>query len=205
MLNDFIAQVRNRGIARVNRYRVIIPRIPFTTGISDTDRLLSLFCESVTLPGVNINTTEHRMFGEFRRFPYERTYDDVMMNFYLDADFDLKLIFDHWIGKIINPDRRTIQYYKSYITDIILEILPVDETKPVYTLTLYEAYPKTMQSINLNSRNNEPATLSVTFECKYWKANELYGNKSRLGKRPGDPGYVEVADRSQFPPVGVNN
>jgi hypothetical protein len=205
MLNDFIAQVRNRGIARTNRYRVIIPRMPFTTGISDTDRLLSLFCESVTLPGANISTVEHRTFGEFRRFPYEKIYDDVMMNFYIDADFDIKLIFDHWIGKIINPDRRTIRYYKGYVADIILEVLPVSETKPVYTLTMYEAYPKTIQSINLNARNNEPATLSVTFECKYWKANDLYAGKTRFGNRPDDAGYTPVADRSGFPPAGVSN
>jgi hypothetical protein len=130
--------------------------------------MAELFCETVNLPGINIATTPQRIFGEDRQMPYEKIYDPVSMTFYVDTQMTIKTAFDRWIAMIINPDRRTVQYYNTYIRPIEIYIVSVDNQQP-YKITLYEAYPKTIGSINLSSESREVMKLPITFQYKYWK------------------------------------
>lgn len=162
----FKSQVKTRGLARTNRYRVIIP---FPTTDASGIELAELFCESVNIPGTNIATTPQRLFGEVRELPYEKIYDPVSMTFYVDTRMIMKNAFDRWINLVIDPERRTVQYYNDYIRDIEIYVIAVDEQIP-YKITLFEAYPKTIGSINLSSESKEIMKLPITFQYKYWKA-----------------------------------
>lgn len=174
--SNFNNQVRTRGLARTNRYRAVIP---FPTLGNGNIQLAELFCDSVTLPGINIATTPQRVFGEVREMPYEKIYDAVQMTFYVDSQMIIKSVFDQWLSLVINPDSRTVQYYNSYIKDIELYVVNVDQSTP-YKLTLYEAYPKTISPIQMSAESRELMKLTVSFSYKYWKASSAVASAQKL-------------------------
>ena len=93
MLQEFISHVKNSGLARNNRFSVNIG-FPASVTSSYTYRLTSIFCESASIPGYNIATQPHRIFGESREVPYQPMYDPVSLTFLLDTDFTIKTAFE---------------------------------------------------------------------------------------------------------------
>jgi len=101
LINDFIAQIKEGGLARTNRY--IVDFRPPVAGDDDTKRKLVLFCDQVQLPGQNYSTVQNRVFGEFREVPYERIYDNITLTFFVDSGMHVKKVFDNWMDKIADP------------------------------------------------------------------------------------------------------
>lgn len=165
MIREFLAEVKTRGLARTNRYEVRIPNFP-SAGQRNA-RLLSLFCDAVNLPGMNIATTPNRFYGDAYEMPYERMFDPVTLSFYMDSGLELKTGFDIWMARIINPETRELNYYKNYVQDIEIRVINVDESEP-YGLKLYEAYPKSINSIQLDATGREVMKLQVTMQYRYW-------------------------------------
>ena len=89
-LNDFISLVKLGGLARTNRYTVLFSKF------GEQSRDVLLLCDQVQLPGTNFNTSDMRTYGEVRKAPYERLYDDVNMSFYVDTGLTVKKFFDDW-------------------------------------------------------------------------------------------------------------
>lgn len=170
MIKDFISQVKSRGLARTNRYEVVIT-FPNSVG-GGIRAIANLFCDSVTLPGCNIATTPMRTFGEIREMPYERMYDSVTMSFYVDADMRIKKAFQGWMDLIHNPDTRTMGYYNDYTRPVQIYVTNVDDTTP-YMLTLFEAYPKTINSHQLDTASREVMKMTLTMQYKYWNSNVI--------------------------------
>lgn len=163
MINQFINEVKNRGLARVNRYEVVIvfPTAPGTV------RVANLFCDAVTLPGANISTTPARVFGETREMPYEKIYDPVTMSFYIDSDLEIKKAFEEWMEMIFNTKTRTLGYYRDYTRPVEIYVKGLSDESP-YKLTLHEAYPKTINSIQLDANGKEVMKMTLTMQYKYW-------------------------------------
>lgn len=166
MISDFISEVKTRGLARVNRF-VVTVSLPTTT--ADEDRLVSLFCENTSLPGMNIATTPHRINGESRELPYERTFETIQLSFYVDSGMAVKAGFDGWMNSVVDPVSRNINYYENYIRNMTIDVLNVEE-EIVYTVTLFEAYPKSVSAIQLDNGGKDVMKLSVTIVYKYWEA-----------------------------------
>ena len=174
MITDFIAAVK-KGMARTNRFTVEI-----SADQSDDAKLITLFCESVSLPGINIATTPHRVYGETREMAYERGFDPVNMTFYVDSNLQVKQFFDAWMGNIVDPFTRQMNYYKNYVKDIKISVYTVDETVAPYELTLYEAYPKTIGTVQLDNNSKDIMKLPVTFAYKYWRTEQITLSKPGL-------------------------
>ena len=167
MITDFISEVRKRGMARTNRYIVYIP---FPTADNDTIKLASLFCESASLPGRNINTTAARTFGETREMPYERSYEPINLTFYVDTEMRIKYMFDKWMDMIVDPTRRTINYYDKFTRDMTVKSLTTNNQVP-YVVNFFEAYPKTVSAIQLSSESKDVMKINVTMVYRYWQAS----------------------------------
>jgi hypothetical protein len=165
MLNDFIAQVKLGSIAKNNRYAVMFSP-PFRVNPETLQKVL-LFCDQVQLPGVNFSTVQNRTFGEFREVPYEKLYDNVSMSFYVDKDMKVKDMFDEWVNAIQDQSTKTFGYYNDYISDMTIEVQDtLDKTR--YEMTLWECYPKTIGSIQLDYANKDIMKLTVNMQYKYW-------------------------------------
>lgn len=189
MITDFISAIKSTGLARTNRYKVTIP---FPTGIgsgNDSIKIVSLFCDSASLPGVNIATNPARTYGESREMPYEKMYDTVVFSFYVDSDLIIKSYFEQWVDKVIDPQTRSVGYYNDYVKDIDIEVYNVDESQSPYYVTLYEAYPKSINAVNIDAASREVMKIAVTMQYKYWRAvNKNVSTTSNLsGSAISDP------------------
>jgi hypothetical protein len=169
-LNDFISQVKSEGIMRNNRYIVTMP-IPNSVGFTGDIRKVLLFCDSIALPGVSLSTTPARTYGELREMPYEKLFSSVPMSFYVDNSMHVKQLFDKWQGAVQDPNSRNINYYRDYITNIDIDVLDIfDNTR--YQVTLHEAYPKEIGSIQMDYSNRDVMKLGITMNYKYWTSGE---------------------------------
>jgi len=166
MIGNFISEVKNRGLARSNRFEMFVP-FP-TTSTSITSRIGLLFCEATSLPGMTISTATYRFYGEPREMPYERTFDPITVTFYVDTKLDMRRQFEQWMGAIINPTSRTVQYHDSYVRPLYIRALDLNNNAQ-YEMTLYEAYPKAIDAIPLNQGSRDVMRINVTFAYKYWE------------------------------------
>ena len=163
-LNDFITQVKSQGLARTNRYAVYF-NLPWEPDSALRETLL--FCDQVQLPGTNFNTNETRTFGEIRKAPYERLYEDINMSFYVDKEMKNKVMFDYWLNQIQDPWTRNFNYYNDYVTDIVIEVQDLKD-RSRYGVKLFEAYPKSIGAIQLDYAGKDIMKLSVNFAYKYY-------------------------------------
>ena len=173
-LDKFIAGVKVGGIARTNRYSVILtpPESLPVAGSNNGLQLILLFCDQVQVPGLNISTNQNRTFGEFREVPYEKLYGDVQLSFYVDNNLSVKRLFDDWMGLIQNPYTRTFNYYKNYTTSMSINIEDVEDRKR-YEVKLFECYPKTISAIQMDYASKDIMKLQVTMQYKYWKTENF--------------------------------
>jgi hypothetical protein len=166
-LEEFKSAIKTRGLARSNRYVV---KFYVPGGDTDGNQLAELFCEATSLPGMNIATQPHRMFGENREMPYERMYDTITLDFYVDADMKVKRLFDEWINRIVDPTTRSINYYNTYITDMNIQAIGVgNDYDSKYEVDLYEVFPKSIAPIQMSASSREPMRMQVTFQYKWWE------------------------------------
>lgn len=171
MITAFIANVKTRGLAKSNRFQV---NISFPQGLTYpyTSVLSNLFCEVAGLPGYNLSTEPHRMIGESREVPYEPMYEPISMTFHMDSNFELKDAFESWMSYIIDPVTKSHGYYSLYTSRINILVENMDGSVP-YIVTLFEAYPKNMQMINLDNNNKDTMRMTIGFTYKYWRSNSL--------------------------------
>jgi hypothetical protein len=182
-LTDFIGQMTS-GMARTNRYSVgIALPIAISQNIHSGDvEYMQLLCESVTLPSLNVNTTQIRTFGEIREMPTEFNYDPVTLTFYVDGNMIVKNIFDTWIKSVQQGTSRNFSYYNDYICDPMVILVENLADEAVYEYKLYEAWPKTVAAVNMSYEQKDVMKLTVTMMFKHWQ--------SRLVN--GDPGFTPV-------------
>mgnify|MGYP006174320561 CR=1 FL=1 len=192
-LNDFTSQVKKEGLAVTNRYAVVLPNMEG----SDMSRMLLMYCASTQLPGLNNSTTPARTFGEYREMPYERLFEAVNMEFYVDRPMKVKTYFDNWMGQVIDPVTRKFNYYKNYTKDITIFVLDKQD-KNIYGVTLYECYPKTINPIALTAEGKEVMKLGVTLQFRYWRGAQYSKEKLPQGVSDvptGVPAGPRVIDR----------
>ena len=170
-----------------------LPPLPSIPGILDTGapstREMNLLCSSVTLPGKQVMTTERRFGMKFEKVGYSYAVDDISMTFYCMNDYGIKKYLDSWVSTIINEETGEIAYKTDYAKTIKIHQL----RKPligfsknlgplrgslqlgggsVYTVELIDAFPTTIQSIDLN--NELDGLVQITTQISYtrWRPVE---------------------------------
>ena len=199
-INEFVSLVRTEGLARSNRFIVYIyPPLSVSSRIDSTK--LRLYCESVSLPGMNLLTNPVTTYGEQREVVYNRSYEPVNLEFMLDQGMDIKRFFDDWQQQIIHPQSRMVNYYQNYIGSIEIYQLGGDKMESSkYCVRLHEAYPKSVAPISYNYDSKGVTKLSVSIEYKYWSPVEVFGG---IGGEEAQPpefqnGGIGVGSGNQF-------
>lgn len=178
-LNEFISSVKSDGLMRSSRFAVSFS-LPVVIGpgkYSEDLRKVLLYCDNVNLPGLTIETTAAKTFGEVREMPYQKQYDNINMGFYVDNNMSVKLLFDSWMNAIQDPVSRTFNYYKDYTTDITISVYDI-ANKSRYAVTLFQAYPKAINPVQMDYGNKEVMKLSVSMNYKYWQSSALMQSSS---------------------------
>ena len=169
-ISDFVSRMKTGGMARTNRYSIVLTNPKSVVAyVQDMEKIL-LFCDSINLPGININTAQIRTFGEMREMPYEFNYDPIQVSFYVDGQMLIKDYFDQWINSIQRGETRTLNYYKQYICPQMQIYVEDVQDKKTYEVELYEVYPKTVSPIQMGYDQKDIMKIQVTFMFKYWKS-----------------------------------
>ena len=150
-ISSVIAQF-NKGFARPNLFEVDIARV----GAAGKDQsLFRLGCFQAQLPGTNIATTDPKDIG-FRAAAYQKIYSDIILGFYCSGDLTELNFFQEWMNDIVDPTTNHIGYYRNYISTIKIAHINRQDSgdrangEKIATWTLHEAYPKTIDPIQLD-------------------------------------------------------
>ena len=133
---------------------------------------LSYRCEVSQLPGRTFATTDRKTYGPTEKLPYITTYNDIDLTFLLDGDMSQKYFFDSWLD-LVNPKTTNNFNYKSdYSTSIIINQYAVDN-KLTYYAELVDAYPISMNQLDLDWSSDGIHKLTVTFAYTKWYNNSI--------------------------------
>lgn len=183
-LDRFLAEVKNVGIARNNRFAVfftvpfklipqgnllVLPDLPIAGGQADTVARVLLLCEAVSVPGHTFISVPIRTFGEIREAPHELLYQAVPMIFFMDADMKVKYLFDEWRKIIMNPETKRFGYYNDYITQLHIMLFNIDEQE-TYRMICQEAFPKEVQAIHADHNNKDTMRMQVLMQIRNWSS-----------------------------------
>lgn len=183
-LNEFIGEIRGDGLARQNRFSVIITRPKGLLVRGHPVELIQLFCEQAVLPSLAYSSQPIKTYGEDREVIYDRNFEDITLTFLVDRNMSVKAFFDDWSNTIINRNTRLMGFYDDYITTLQIFVQDLND-KDVYVSTIYEAYPKNISQIQLDNNSKDVMKLSITFAYKYHE-NEQFLNEG------GQPEVVSV-------------
>lgn len=180
-ISTFVSQI-STGLARSNKFLVsLTPPSSTLTGLLGQERSsysnsqlqnILLLCDSAQLPGVTVNTTPIRSFGEVREIPYEQNYEPITLSFFVDAQMSVKKLFDNWLLSTQIGDTRKFNYYDTYTSPLTIYVQDMAE-KTRYSVEMYEAYPKTVSAVQMDYANKDVMKLQVTMMYKYWRSNQI--------------------------------
>jgi hypothetical protein len=171
-INDFKSSFQ-KDLARPNKFDVSIP-VPLTLipYVKNAKNLIYR-CENANLPGRNFATLEQKIGSNpVEKYPYLTSYNDLDLTFIVDDDMNQKVFFDAWMN-FINPTYNyNFRYKGDYSTAITIN--QYDVTNQIsYSINLYDAYPVSMNQMDLDWSADGYHKLNVTFAYTYYQNNSL--------------------------------
>ena len=206
--NNFLVELPTLGggslASLLGRFANFIPSIPGITGSApqSSSRELNILCESVTMPGKQLLTSE-RVIGNVReKVAYGYAVDDVSMTFYLLNDYGVKNYFDAWMNTVFNNETYEVGYKKDYAKPVKIHQLrkPIIGLSQgigpirinlgvgggsVYSVELLEAFPTTIQQIDFNNEQDGLVRVTVQLSFTNWKTISPSQNFLSLDINPG--------------------
>jgi len=160
---DFAKSIINSqgGVARLNKYRVIMPTL-FIGGDAIT---LDVLCRSATIPGRSITTQQRRTNMKIVEVPNGYINTPVDMIFTETAAYSVSRYLDQWMNRVVDPETFQIEYRDNIVRDIL--VMSTDTMGiPQYIVILQNAWPKVKTQIDL-SDEAENALVSVRAQFEY--------------------------------------
>ena len=184
VLNDILSSFHSEdgGYAVPNRFEVIITR---PGGSATESRKVSMRCESINLPGRNLNsTTDSNIYGPTREIVDGVTYaDDINMTFQASSGLEERVFFEEWQALAFDERSWNVGYYNDYISTVDIYVLDRQDQRR-FGLKLHEAFPKTIGATDLSqSANNELIKLAVTFSFRYWTTLDVERQRPSLSEK----------------------
>ena len=166
MIHQFISSFTG-DLAKPSRFTVTIT-LPANLGVPISARTLSMRCESAVLPGRTIATSDLRIYGPTEKFPYQTSYEDVVLTFICDDSMAEKSAFNSWMDLINPTDSWNFEFKKNYAVDVSIKQFD-NSTNAVHEVILYEAFPIAINQLDLDWSSDAPYhKLSVVFAYTYW-------------------------------------
>jgi len=195
-LDDILAEVGGRGMAKANRYEVFITAPPclytYTVTATASQRTtggryrtqnminhdgvakrISVFCESASLPPTRIITTRQQIFGPPSFHPIGADYggDNLSLTFALDKWYTVKEFFDIWVDSIVGRDDGLVAYASEYLSQGMTISQLDEEDRSHYTAVFEDVFPIAVNPIQLdNGMSNTVSKMSVTFCYRRWRS-----------------------------------
>ncbi len=129
---------------------------------------LSILCQSATLPGTQVATTELPVYGPGVKMPYGLIYQDLNITFLCTNSMAQRKIFEEWRRIIIDPTSNYVNYYDTYVGEILVQKLN-QSGQASHSVLYEEAFPIAIYEQELASTNNDWLKLSVQFSYRRWR------------------------------------
>ena len=222
-LNEILGTTNSKnGMSRPNRYEVTLFPPSGTRGskglgsniftkimgdlLGDgTVRATGLRCESISMPGRNMDGTEDtNIYGPTREIVTGYSFGDINAVFQCSSDMREKKYWETWQRLTYNPKTFDIGYYNDYVGTIDIHTLDEQENRR-YGCRLVEAWPKTIAAQSLGyADNNTYQTIDVTIAYRYWiNLTDESSEPRSIGSRIAERAVNTVTRRitSQIPSV----
>jgi hypothetical protein len=115
-----------------------------------------------------LGTAEQRTYGPTEKFPYMTTFNDLDLTFIVDDDMRQKMLFDSWLEHINPLSTNNYRYKEDYSADIRINQYSVDNLL-TYSVNLIDAYPISVNQLDLDWSSDGHHKLSVTFAYTRWE------------------------------------
>ena len=162
--------IEQKGLASANQYKVLLPVLP---NVAITSQQLNILCKSASLPGRQIMTNERVVGALGEKMAYGYAVDDVSLTFHVTNTFDLKKYFDAWQNLIFNQDTYELNFKKGADgygkTVEIQQFTKNDSGRPNYTVVLEDAFPTTVNAVELNNELDGLIELNVQLSYTNWR------------------------------------
>tara|TARA_B100000929_G_C15466737_1_gene406443 strand:- start:599 stop:1360 length:762 start_codon:yes stop_codon:yes gene_type:complete len=193
----------NTGFAKPNLFEVDITRV----GVKKENQAkFRMGCFQAQLPGTNIATTDPRDIA-FRSSAYQKIYSDVILGFYCSGDLKELNFFQDWMNDIVDPVTNHIGYYRNYISSVKIKQLGQKdfdankfETNPkeriVATWTLHEAYPKTIDPVQLDYGTTDTVMVMNVSMTYQHVTHEWHKNPKAIDYSDS---FKKIEERAEWP------
>ena len=173
VLNDVLSMFHSEdGYAQPNRFEVLIMRPGSSASES---RQVSMRCESINLPGRNLNSaTDSNIYGPTREIVNGVTYaEDISLTFQSSSGLEERVFFEEWQELAFNKQTWNVGYYNDYVSTVEIYLLDKQNQRR-YGIRLIEAFPKSIGATALDqASNNQIIKIPVTFSFRYWETLDI--------------------------------
>lgn len=171
--------IQSEGVAFSNRYEVILAPPPALASLAAVVQTMIIRCDSATIPGRSFNTVPYRIYGPARNMPVEPIYSgEINLTYIMSSDFRERALFETWMNTVCNPQNFKFEYYGSYVTNMIINVLDRSQ-QVIHIANVEEVYPKTLGDIQVGyEKDNEIIRQDVTLSFRKYTPNYAVGQSA---------------------------
>ncbi len=202
-INEFRTHIASQNeFSLSNKFNVLINAPDFLSDLGYMSQL-TLACSIAELPGVDIAPTEFRHYGFIQRTPYHLNFAPVTLTFLCTGKMNEKKFFDAWMSGMIPFNSGMAEYPDAGGVDRKFGEITINQYDnmgaKVYSVTLKDAMPVSMQNLSLDWSNESIHHLPITFVYKKWITADI-----DVAPPMNDPVGAIVTDPS-VPSTGKQN
>jgi hypothetical protein len=201
-LTDFLADIKVRGTVKSARFDLIVKEklavdLPLKTpGLVNSfsqSNPLTIRCENVHIPGIQILTQEYKTYGGLPpvSVPTSRVYDPIQCTFLVSRSFVEKQYFENWMHQITDFTTNNVEYYNTWCKDlqinvydeanrdtvVVKGILGEPQPTKIYSVDILDAIPTRIEEIPLGwEESNELIKINVQFVYRQIRFNKTGSN-----------------------------
>ena len=180
-ISNFINSFAKTDLARPSKFDVEITLPNKLTEVfswpkrNNMERVLTFRCETTQLPGKTFSTVEQK----FGTNPIEKhaampVFNDIDMTFIVSDTMNEKYFFDAWFDWIYGASQGPDFKYKSFYVAPSIKINQYDlYNQKSYIVELGDAFPVSMNQMDLKWNTDDFHKLTVTFSYTRWKTIEV--------------------------------